>query len=164
MNAKEGGRGSHVAHPVLTGFSLEEVRGESWFDVFLPPEQRSRIHDVFGRVLSERPPPGVHPRVIMSPEDLPGWRESVRETYRGREFLASRNVSLISAGLDEVPMAYKDIEAVMAAIESTGAIAYTSRSAQAEAGLAIEALAPLPESPYKAALVSLAEFSVNRSY
>ena len=33
----------------------------------------------------------------------------------GREFLASRNVSLISAGLDEVPMAYKDIEAVMAA-------------------------------------------------
>jgi tRNA-splicing ligase RtcB len=30
-------------------------------------------------------------------------------------FLKSRNVTLISAGLDEVPMAYKDIEEVMTA-------------------------------------------------
>jgi len=42
------------------------------------------------RVFSKVPPVGVHPRVILSPEDLPGWRESVRETYRGREFLAKR--------------------------------------------------------------------------
>jgi tRNA-splicing ligase RtcB len=33
----------------------------------------------------------------------------------GREFLAEHDVVLISAGLDEVPMGYKDIEAVMAA-------------------------------------------------
>jgi tRNA-splicing ligase RtcB len=33
----------------------------------------------------------------------------------GRKFLAERDVVLISAGLDEVPMAYKDINAVMAA-------------------------------------------------
>jgi tRNA-splicing ligase RtcB len=32
-----------------------------------------------------------------------------------RQFLRDRNVTLISAGLDEVPMAYKDIDAVMAA-------------------------------------------------
>jgi tRNA-splicing ligase RtcB (3'-phosphate/5'-hydroxy nucleic acid ligase) len=32
---------------------------------------------------------------------------------QGREFLDRKNVNLISAGLDEVPMAYKDIEAVM---------------------------------------------------
>jgi tRNA-splicing ligase RtcB len=30
-------------------------------------------------------------------------------------FLAERGVTLLSGGLDEVPMAYKDIEAVMAA-------------------------------------------------
>ena len=36
------------------------------------------------------------------------WKEA-------KEFLASRNVELISAGLDEVPMAYKDIEEVMTA-------------------------------------------------
>jgi tRNA-splicing ligase RtcB len=32
-----------------------------------------------------------------------------------QDFLRERNVTLISAGLDEVPMAYKDIDAVMAA-------------------------------------------------
>ena len=33
----------------------------------------------------------------------------------GRRFLAERDVVLILAGLDEVPMGYKDINAVMAA-------------------------------------------------
>ena len=56
------------------------------------------------------------------------------------------------------------IDEVRAAIESTQAIAYTSQSAREEADLAITALAPLPESPYKDALYGLAEFSVNRNY
>ncbi|HSW38628.1 MAG TPA: RtcB family protein, partial [Acidobacteriota bacterium] len=33
----------------------------------------------------------------------------------GKKFLAERDVVLISAGLDEVPMGYKDIFSVMAA-------------------------------------------------
>ena len=53
---------------------------------------------------------------------------------------------------------------VCAAIESTGGIPYTAQAAQREAGLAIAALDPLPASPYKEALYSLAEFSVNRTY
>lgn len=32
-----------------------------------------------------------------------------------RSFLAERDVLLLSAGLDEIPMAYKDIDTVMAA-------------------------------------------------
>jgi tRNA-splicing ligase RtcB len=32
-----------------------------------------------------------------------------------QQFLRARGVTLLSAGLDEVPMAYKDIDAVMAA-------------------------------------------------
>lgn len=56
------------------------------------------------------------------------------------------------------------IDTVMDAIESTQAIAYTAQSAQQEADLAIEALAEIPDSPYKDALYGLAEFSVNRSY
>jgi tRNA-splicing ligase RtcB (3'-phosphate/5'-hydroxy nucleic acid ligase) len=32
-----------------------------------------------------------------------------------QQFLRERGVTLLSAGLDEVPMAYKDIEQVMAA-------------------------------------------------
>jgi tRNA-splicing ligase RtcB len=35
--------------------------------------------------------------------------------HDAKKFLAEHNVDLISAGLDEVPMAYKDIETVMAA-------------------------------------------------
>lgn len=45
-------------------------------------------------------------------------RKAARETFtwkQAQEFLAARDVTLLSAGLDEVPMAYKDIEEVMAA-------------------------------------------------
>lgn len=56
------------------------------------------------------------------------------------------------------------IEEIKSAIESAGAIAYTSRSAQAEADKAIAALAVLEDSPYKEALVTLANFAVQRSH
>lgn len=56
------------------------------------------------------------------------------------------------------------IAAVTQAIESTGAIAYTARSAEHEAELARKALTGIPNSPYKDALHALAEFSVNRTY
>lgn len=56
------------------------------------------------------------------------------------------------------------IDTVLAAIESTNAIAYTAQSARQEADLAVEALAELPAGPYKEALYGLAEFSVSRSY
>ncbi|MEI6809522.1 MAG: RtcB family protein [bacterium] len=45
-------------------------------------------------------------------------RTATRNTYTwndGKKFLAEHDVVLISAGLDEVPMGYKDIESVMAA-------------------------------------------------
>src|SRR5690606_15963865 len=53
---------------------------------------------------------------------------------------------------------------ITAAIESTGGLAYTARLAQREASLAIEALADLPESPYKQALQELADFAVDRTH
>jgi tRNA-splicing ligase RtcB len=45
-------------------------------------------------------------------------RKKAKETYTwhdAKTFLFEHDVDLISAGLDEVPMAYKDIETVMAA-------------------------------------------------
>ncbi len=45
-------------------------------------------------------------------------RKKAKETYTwhdAKAFLATRGVTLMSAGLDEVPFAYKDIETVMAA-------------------------------------------------
>jgi octaprenyl-diphosphate synthase len=59
---------------------------------------------------------------------------------------------------------HDNMQSVCAIIESTGAIPYTAQAAQREAELAIAALAPLPESPYKDALHNLAEFSVSRDY
>jgi octaprenyl-diphosphate synthase len=56
------------------------------------------------------------------------------------------------------------IDAVIDAVESTGAITYTARAAAAEADQALEALTEIPPSPYRDALESLAEFSVSRTY
>jgi len=58
----------------------------------------------------------------------------------------------------------ENIDIVMEAIESTGAIAYTSRSAKEEADRALRELSEVPASPYKEALVTLAEFSVERTF
>jgi len=57
-----------------------------------------------------------------------------------------------------------DIVAVTAAVESTGAIAYTARVARQEADKATHQLQGLPASPYRDALHALAEFSVTRNY
>ena len=56
------------------------------------------------------------------------------------------------------------IDAVQAAVESTGAIAYTEQAAKNAAEQAINALKILPASNYREALHSLAEFAVNRSH
>jgi octaprenyl-diphosphate synthase len=58
----------------------------------------------------------------------------------------------------------ESIEEVVAAIESTGANAYTARKAEDEAQRAIEALSAIPGSPYKQALLDLARFSIHRTY
>lgn len=58
----------------------------------------------------------------------------------------------------------ESIDVVTKTIESTGALAYTASLAKREAALAIETLEFLPASPYKEALIGLAEFSVNRTY
>jgi octaprenyl-diphosphate synthase len=56
------------------------------------------------------------------------------------------------------------IDQVRAAIESTGAIQYTSRLAREEARKAIEATVSIPESKFKSALVGLADFAANRNH
>ena len=56
------------------------------------------------------------------------------------------------------------IEEVIAAVEATGAIAYTAQLAADEVALAGEALHAIPSSPYRDALAGLAEFTTSRSY
>jgi octaprenyl-diphosphate synthase len=56
------------------------------------------------------------------------------------------------------------IDEVIAAVKETGAIDYTMEAARKEAAKAIDFLDVLVESPYKRALTTIAEFSVNRNY
>ena len=55
------------------------------------------------------------------------------------------------------------LDEVLAAIEATGALEYTRKVAQKEADLSLSALAFLPDSAHKQALISLAQYSVDRS-
>ena len=57
-----------------------------------------------------------------------------------------------------------DFAAVLAVIESTGAIAYTAGLAQTHAERAQAALSGLPDSPARAALQGLARFAVSRDF
>ncbi|BCX88344.1 octaprenyl-diphosphate synthase [Methylomarinovum tepidoasis] len=76
------------------------------------------------------------------------------------------------AGADDAGLIRRSIEEgnrdafaeIYKIVESTGAIAYTEKRARDEARNAIEALAPIAASPFKEAMVALAEFSVQRSY
>ncbi|MGD8558653.1 MAG: octaprenyl diphosphate synthase [Gammaproteobacteria bacterium] len=56
------------------------------------------------------------------------------------------------------------IQEVIKAIETTDAISYTAKVAREEANKALKMLSKIPESPFRDALSSLAEFSVNRTY
>ena len=57
-----------------------------------------------------------------------------------------------------------DIQAICAAIEHTGALAYTAHRAQAEADRAKQAIAAVPDSPFKEALLALADAAVARNH
>jgi len=60
-------------------------------------------------------------------------------------------------GLDELP-------AVLAAVKATDALNYVRKLAENEARLGVEAIAHLPDSANKQALIDLAEFAVKRSF
>jgi len=72
--------------------------------------------------------------------------EDDRELIRG---------AILEGGLD-------NLERIQAIIESTGALQYAAARAQEAADHAIAALADVPDSDYKQALIAIAEFAVQR--
>lgn len=58
----------------------------------------------------------------------------------------------------------EQLDAVMTAVQSTGAIEYTAKTAREEADRAIAALSGIPDSAYKQAMISLADFAVDRRH
>ncbi|MGI9238142.1 MAG: polyprenyl synthetase family protein [Woeseiaceae bacterium] len=63
--------------------------------------------------------------------------------------------AIIEGGLDK-------LDTIRSIIESTGALAYTENRAHEAADIAIRALADIPDSEHKQALISIAEFAVKR--
>jgi octaprenyl-diphosphate synthase len=63
--------------------------------------------------------------------------------------------AIVEGGLDRLD----DIQAV---VERTGALQYTAKRAQEAADRAIDALANVPESKYKQAMIAIADFAVRR--
>jgi len=58
----------------------------------------------------------------------------------------------------------QNLTSIQLAIETSGGLRYTAERAQDEAELAVKALQDLPDSDYKKALASLAQFAVNRRF
>jgi octaprenyl-diphosphate synthase len=65
--------------------------------------------------------------------------------------------ALVSGGLD-------DLDRVLMAIRSSGALEYTRRQAEAEAGAAGAALDSIPSTQYRDSLLQLAQFAVTRTH
>ena len=63
--------------------------------------------------------------------------------------------AIVEGGLDQ-------LERITAIMETTGALEYTARCAQESAATAIAALADVPDSDFKQALIAIADFSVRR--
>ena len=47
-----------------------------------------------GRLYSKVPPPGIHPRILFSPEDVPLIKKQLESTIRGRQLLAHTDLFL----------------------------------------------------------------------
>lgn len=60
--------------------------------------------------------------------------------------------------------AYDDIDKIITILNDSGALDYTFRRAHEESQKAIAALAVIPESPFKEALITLAKLSINRDH
>jgi octaprenyl-diphosphate synthase len=70
---------------------------------------------------------------------------------------ATIRMAIEQGGLDE-------LNAVLDAVNATGALTYVRELAEREAKLGCEAIAYLPDSPHKTALIHLAEFAVKRDF
>ena len=60
------------------------------------------MDDMGVRIFSKVPPVGVHPRVLMSPEDIGPWRNSVGLTGKGKAFFSKRYQSKLVDDLARV--------------------------------------------------------------
>ena len=94
-------------------------------------------------------------------DDLAEGKATLPLIYAMRQGTAAQR-DVIRAAIEHGGL--EEFRPVLAAIEETGALAYSRGAADTEAQRAIASLEPLPNSPYKDSLLQLAAFAVSRSY
>ncbi len=100
----------------LTGYSLEEVRGKDWFSIFIPPEDREEIRNLFRCAIGNTRTEGnINPILTKSGEKIQvEWYDRTLEDADGKV------VGLLSAGQDVT----ERVEAVAAVKESEAEKSY----------------------------------------
>ena len=81
---------AEVPRKLSTELSAEEVLDGKY--PFPPSPEVKFGSDLAGFAadrISKVPPPGVHPRILISPEDLPDLRRRLKETETGRALYAT---------------------------------------------------------------------------
>jgi len=81
----------------LTGYTAEEVRGQNWFQLFIPEEDRKLIPEVFMDVLHELPESATHENTILTrsgEQKLIVWNNTVTRDEQGEL------TGVISIGMD----------------------------------------------------------------
>lgn len=94
-------------------------------------------------------------------DDLAEGKPTLPLIYAIQKASSSEAAIIVDAVKEGKRDSFNDVYEI---VKKTQAIAYTEQRADQEAAKAIDALALLPGSSYKAALVDLANFSVQRSY
>ncbi len=94
--------------PIIAGLSAVMLTvGAGVISTAAAAETNKPVYDEDGvRIFSKVPPPGVHHRVIFSPEDIGPWRREVIKSRRGKEFFSKRYKSRI---VDELAGLNKNI-------------------------------------------------------
>jgi len=89
-----------------------------------PPSPTVEAHDDYTGFAKERltkvPPPGVHPRILIGPDDLPELRTRLKETETGRTLLANLR-SRMDAAVRTPGFWGSDLYAKLAAGDAAGA-------------------------------------------
>ncbi len=94
-------------------------------------------------------------------DDLAEGKPTLPLMY-AREHGSEAQAKMITEAIEQGGIQH--IDEITRAIEETGALKYTQGAARNEADQAIQALSCIPESEYRQALITLANFSVDRSY
>ena len=92
-------------------------------------------------------------------DDLAEGKATLPLIYAMRKGSASERALIREAIVDG---GLQQLDSIQEIIRSTGALDYTAKRAHAAADVAIAALADIPDSEYKQALISIAEFAVQR--